>query len=76
MSVILVHESSINLMDFKNFTQFQLDDALGVIMDSRYSPKNQDMLAFRYDADLARGMMNFVDQLKNHGNHSDASSYF
>lgn len=64
MSVIPIRELSINLMNFKSFSQPQLDDALSVIMDSRYSPKNQDMLAFRYDTDLARRLMQFVEQIE------------
>jgi hypothetical protein len=45
-----------------SFTSEEIDDALGVIMDSDFVPRNPDLEAFRYDSDLARDLMNFVER--------------
>ncbi|WOF81883.1 hypothetical protein P5704_024095 (plasmid) [Pseudomonas sp. FeN3W] len=60
MNVIQLRPQIINLEDFSSFTPDQIDDALGVIMDSDFVPKNLGLEAFRYDSDLARDLMRFV----------------
>ena len=62
MNVISLRPKNFNLSDFSSFTSEQIDEALCVIMDSDYEPQNAELEAFRYDSDLARDLMNFVER--------------
>jgi hypothetical protein len=39
-----------------------MDEALCVIIDSDYAPQNAELEAYRYDGDLARDLMIFVER--------------
>lgn len=62
MSVTPIRKNCVDLLNFTSFTSEDIFDALSVIMDSSFEPKNAEMMAFRYDNDLAKALMKFVEQ--------------
>lgn len=62
MNVVPIRPKAIDLSDVSSFTSEQIDEALCVIMDSDYKPKNAELEAFRYDSNLARDLMSFVER--------------
>lgn len=62
MSVTPIRKNCVDLLNFTIFTSEDIFDALSVIMDSSFEPKNAEMMAFRYDNDLAKALMKFVEQ--------------
>lgn len=62
MSVTPIRKKCVDLLNFSSFTSEDMFDALSVIMDSSFEPRNAEMMAFRYDSDLARALMKFVEQ--------------
>ncbi len=62
MNVVSLRPKTINLFDFSSFTPGQIDEALCVIMNSDYKPENAELEAFRYDSNLARDLMSFVER--------------
>ena len=61
-NVVNMSDYQFNVLDFASYSQNDVNDAFGVIFDSKYEPDNKELIAFKMDSDLAKRFMNYIEE--------------